>query len=163
MEKIYARYVPYGKGMDDALLNGARPYMTLDTETDATVKAEMAAWVIRDFCKYSYYDDDYDRGHSGTSTNEIAVDKMVSRSSGCYSTSDVIGDILVEDGHFAGVVLYITEDGGNGWSNYDRKGYCLLLIDGSVKGNPEKSHSFSDMNPDRALKICRGSYRQSRM
>ncbi len=68
---------------------------------------------------------------------------MTSRSSGVYSTDDVIGDILVENGHFAGVVLQVREQGGSAWTSYDTKNNTILYTDGRVVGKAQSSYSFS--------------------
>ncbi len=93
--------------------------------------------------EYCEEDDDYDRKYTGTSTKDVPLAEMTSRSSGAYSTDDVIGDILVENGHFAGVVLQVREQGGSAWTSYDRKNNTILYTDGRVVGKAQSSYSYS--------------------
>ena len=142
-EKKKARYVLYSKQMRAAIKAGNFAYIDLSENDEKRLRAEMEGFVVRDSCHYCYEYDDYDDKSSGFTINDVPVAEMISCRSGCYSTDDVLGEILVADGHFAGVVLLVEEEGGNGWSNYHRKSYPLLFTDGSVDGQAKKSYSFS--------------------
>lgn len=118
-------------------------YLNPDTATEEALRAETEGWYIHDECDYCYEDDDYNDKTEGHSVKDVPVAAMTSRSSSWRSSSDVIGDILVEGGHFVGVVLEVKEQGGSAWTSYDRKNDTILYTDGRVIGKPESFYSFS--------------------
>lgn len=116
-------------------------YLETDDATSAAIRLEAAGWQIRDRYYYSYENDDRDISDSETNiyTHEIA--DMASISSPVYS--GFRGDILVIDGHFAGVVLETGKGGGNGWTGERVGTYCILFADGTVLGSNVISEGFS--------------------
>jgi len=117
-------------------------YADFDEKTVMRLREEMACYEIYVGNSYTYEYDDDDGPTHGYSSKSVPIEKMVSLSSGLYSTSDPRGDCLILGGHFAGVVIYVEERGGNGWSNYDRSGYTVLYTDGRIVGNNVSSYSF---------------------
>ena len=139
-----AKYVYYTKGCENALKNGNYGYAQLDEEEIQALQPELAGWYVCDYSTYCIEYDDYDDVSRGSDINYVAVTDMVSCCSGMYSSSDVLGDILIDtDNHFIGVVLKVTQSGGNGWNNYDRTNYAILYTNGKVDGKAEKEYSFS--------------------
>ena len=123
--------------------NLALRYVELDEEATARVKAQMAEYqvVMHESYEYEYDDDDYPTRGSDVKIYEVA--DMVSLRSGCYSTDEVRGDIVLRGGMFAGVILYMYKKGGNGWDNYDYWWYSVMFTDGSMTKDNVSSYSFS--------------------
>ena len=143
MEKAKARYVLYTPDLAAAIAQGYLPNLPLDPATEETVRAELSGWVVRNSCDYCYEYDDYDDRSRGYSTDYIPVSDMISTKTGCYSTSDILGEILVADGHFVGVVLRLVDESHSTWQSDRRVHYPILLTDGTVIGTPHKSYYFS--------------------
>ncbi len=142
MEKKKAHYVLYSAEQVGSILGGSFKYISLYPEDEEALKNELASWEIVNYMSYCYEYDDYDDKSYGSSTSNVPVSEMISINSGMYSTNDVRGEILVEDGRFVGVVLIITEEGGSNWSSYRNSHYCILYADGRVEGKAESSYSF---------------------
>ena len=126
-------------------------YASFDEQTEEMLRNQAERWVIKDYHSYTYENDDYGTSSSDSSIIKTPLNDMTSISSGCYSSNDVLGDILVIDNEVAGAILYITEEGGNGWSNYNRKEYSLLYTDGKTVGKTTKSYSFSGESSSRYI------------
>ena len=96
---------------------------------DAVMK-EAEAWVIADTYDHSTYNEGHDSWScdKGTSLYDIS-------SFGCY--------VIVTDGHFGGVALTVEKTSGNGWNGSSYEGCCILLPDGTVIGDNEKTYHFS--------------------
>ena len=139
-----AKYVYYTKGCEKAFSEGNFGFATLDQDEIEALQAQMQGWFVRDYSSWRIEYDDYDDASYGSDSTLVAVPDIVSCTSGMYSSSDVRGDILIDkNNNFVGVILYIVEEGGNGWSNYNRSHYALLFTDGTNYGKAEKSYSFS--------------------
>ena len=139
-----AKYVYYTKGCEKAYSEGNFAFATLDQDEIEALQAQMQGWFVRDYSSWRIEYDDYDDVSYGSDSTLVAVPDIVSCTSGMYSSSDVRGDILIDrDNNFVGVILYIVEEGGNGWSNYNRSHYALLFTDGTTYGKAEKSYCFA--------------------
>ena len=123
--------------------NLALRYVELDEAATARVKAQMAEYqvVMHESYEYEYDEDDYPTRGSDTKFFEVA--DMISLKSGCYSTNEVRGDIVLRGGMFAGVILYMYKRGGSGWDNYDYWWYTVMFTDGSMTKDNVSSYSFS--------------------
>lgn len=148
IEKIYARFlrpvsVPEkGKKTvyaEDLILQ----YVEYGEATTARLKKEAAKYEVCSDNDYTYEYDEDDYPTRGSKRTIFEVEKLVSLSSGCYSTDEVRADILIVRGHFAGVVVYTDRRGGNGWNNYSESGYAILYKDGRIVGNNVSSYSYS--------------------
>ena len=102
----------------------------LDSETEAQVMKEAEEWVVEEFCRSSYYDDVHECGEESMSLENHPVESFGA-------------PIIVMDGHFFGISLWVEQTGGNGWSGTNSGRHCLLLVDGSIHGSNEKYYSFS--------------------
>ena len=148
IEKIYARFlrpvsVPEkGKRTiytDELTLQ----YAEYGEKATARLQKEAAKYEVCSDNDYSYEYDEDDYPTRGSKRKLFEVEKLVSLSSGCYSTDEVRADILIVRGHFAGVVVYTERRGGNGWNNYSENGYAVLYKDGRIVGNNVSSYSYS--------------------
>jgi hypothetical protein len=131
---------------DQADINTANlslKYVELSEEAAARVWEQMAEYrvVMHESYEYEYDEDDYPTRGSDTKIFEVA--DMVSLKSGCYSTNEVRGDIVLRGGMFAGVILYMYKKGGNGWDNYDYWWYTVMFTDGSRTKDNVSYYSFS--------------------
>ena len=142
-EKKYARYIAFSKDRVNSIKNGRFEFLYLDRDEEQKLQEQISEWQIHESCSYSYEYDDYEDKSTGYYFNDIDVFKILSTSSGCYSSSDILGEILVENGLFVGVVIKITEEGGGGWSSYKNVKYSILYLDGKYDGKPESYYSFS--------------------
>ena len=139
-----AKYVVYVRGCEEDYQKGRFGFTPLSDEQIANLQQQMQGWYVRDYSSYVIEYDDYDDKSYGSDINYVAVADMVSCVSGMYSSSDVLGDILITpQGEFVGVIIKIVNEGGNGWDNYRNVSYCTLFTDGKVVGKREKSYSFS--------------------
>ncbi len=96
---------------------------------DAVMK-EAEAWVIADSYDHSTYNEGHD---SWSRDNGISLYDI--SSFGCY--------VMVTDGRFGGVAFNVERTSGNGWNGSSYEGCCILLTDGSVIGDNEKTYHFS--------------------
>lgn len=128
-----------GYGLKSGEKRGGYPIQTngfvlnrtnLDAATEAVVREEAATWVIEKHYDHSTYHE----GHDVTDT-----DRGVSQ----YDIADFGCHIIVNDGHFYGVVLCLENTSGNGWNGYSYESNCLLLADGTIVGKNQKSYHFS--------------------
>ena len=143
MEKKKALFVNVLAHTTEDLRRGKYSYTALDPETEATVRAEMESWFIRNYSYYRNEYDDYDDVSTGSDVRDVPISEMISASSGWYSTDDVRGDILVAVGHFAGVTLLTENKSASTWSQSHSIEYALLYTDGTVIGKPESSYCFT--------------------
>ena len=147
MEKVYARFLTKMKednGQGKIRLGGVvLQYTEFDEQTTAMLKEEMSEYEVVVDEDYSYEYDEDDHPTYGSDRKVVDVDKVVSLTSGWYSSSDPRGDCLIVGGHFAGVVLYLENTGGNGWSNYNDKWYAVLYADGRIEGENSCHYSFN--------------------
>lgn len=144
MQVTKAKYVVYVKGCEEDYQKGRFSFAPLLDAQVSELNKQMQGWYVRDYSSYTYEYDDYDDKSHGSDLKYVAVSDMVSCVSGIYSTSDVLGDILInQQGKFVGVIVKIVNEGGNGWNNYRDVSYALLFTDGRVVGKAEKCYSFS--------------------
>jgi hypothetical protein len=144
MQVTKAKYVVYVKGCEEDYQKGRFSFAPLLDAQVQELNKQMQGWYVRDYSSYTYEYDDYDDKSHGSDLKYVAVSDMVSCVSGIYSTSDVLGDILInQQGQFVGVIVKIVNEGGNGWNNYRDVSYALLFTDGRVVGKAEKCYSFS--------------------
>jgi len=127
-------------------------YLELTPEAEEAVKAEAASWLLQDQYFYSYENDDYGTCSSDEGVRYYEIADMTSISSPVYS--GFRGDMLVIDGHFAGVVIETERSGGNGWSGNHVRTYGILFTDGTVLGNNQKNESFSGESTSRESSSC---------
>ena len=147
MEKTYARFlveVDEKKEPDRGTKIGPYKltYGRLDEKTAEQVKKQMAEYTLSVYERYETEYDDDDYPSVSHDYKRFELENIVSLSSGCYSTDEAQGDILVLNGQFAGVVIKARRWGGNGFSNYDDWWYCILQADGTIVGKNESEYSF---------------------
>lgn len=144
MTATKAKYVVYVNGCEEDYQKGRFGFAPLLEGQVQELNKQMQGWYVRDYSSYTYEYDDYDDKSHGSDIKYVAVPDMVSCVSGIYSTSDVLGDILITpDGQFVGVIIKLVDKGGNGWDNYRNVSYALLFTDGRVVGKPKQCYSFS--------------------
>ncbi len=144
MSVTKAKYVVYVSGCEGDYQMGRFAYAPLLQSQQEALKEQMQGWYVMDYSSYTYEYDDYDDKSHGSDIKYVAVPDMTSCVSGSYSTSDVLGDILIsQEGNFVGVIIKLVDQGGNGWDNYRNVSYALLFTDGRVVGKAEKCYSFS--------------------
>ena len=148
MEKIYARFLAPSIGKCYLTAQGIKlAYADFDEETTKKLIEQANEWVVvEDYL--AKYVNDYGADESGSSTNFFALPKMTSISSPTYSTNEVVGDILVENGKVAGAVIKLKTEGGSAFDNYNYIHYCILLTDGTVLGNPTSSYCYVGEDSD---------------
>ena len=118
-------------------------YIELDEKTREAVLSEASLYTVQASVtrSYEYDDDDYpSRSYDSYTAGPL---ELVSLSSPLYSTNDVLADILVIDGEFAGIVVKHRKWGGSGWSNYDYSWYTVIYKDGRISGTNLSEYSFS--------------------
>ena len=113
----------------------------LTGQETASLMEEIGNWELVDAYDYKYEDLAYDDVSSGSGERIITDDLLVSFLQGSYTSDQVHGGYLIDEGHFAGVVLDLEYDSsfGMAWSR-DRK-FGILLTDGR-KGGRTDSHYF---------------------
>lgn len=118
-------------------------FVTLGPATEATVRADAAEFVLEEQYRWRRYDDIRECGNSGGGLSNLPI--FDPKDAGSYELfgGSVRGFVLVRDGHFDGVALWIESSGGNGWSGSHTGGYCLQFADGRILGRNEESESFS--------------------
>ena len=134
---------PYEKKDENGeVIERGHKYITLEPEVEKVVRAEMEDYLFC-VCKVSeieYDDDDYpSRSHD---FEDIELGQIVSMTSPTYSSSDTLADIIVIDGHLAGVLVKARRWGGNGIANNDETWYCALYIDGTKRGENKSQYFF---------------------
>lgn len=150
-EMIKARFLVPAAGNDIKLTAHGLSlgYASFDEHTEAVLYKEAEEWVISHYSYYCYENDDYDSKDESSSTTLVPLTEMISLSSGAYTTDKIRGDILVLNGKVAGVVLYVMEQGGNGWSNYKSESFTILHTNGRVDGKACSYYSFSGESSSR--------------
>ena len=117
-----------------------QPVCLTGQETDSLME-EIGNWEIVDVYDYKYEDLAYDDVSSGSGERIISDDLLVSFLQGSYTSDQVQGGYLIDEGHFVGVVLDLEYDSSFGMAwNRDRK-FGILLTDGR-KGGRTDSHYF---------------------
>ncbi len=148
MAKIYARFLtpvakPESGKTKIVTQEFTLQYAEFDEQTTLRIKQEMAKYEICVDKDYSYEYDEDDYPSRGSSRKVVPIEKVVSLSSGFYSTDEPRGDCLIIGGQFVGVVLGVEKKGGNGWSNYFDSWYCVLYTDGRISGENTGEYCFS--------------------
>ncbi len=148
MEKTYARFLApiderknekYNVKVGEYKLK----YVEFDEETTNSIKRQMEKYEILIYNSYCYeYDEDPTPSH-GSNLKTIPVEKLISLTSGTYSSDEPRGDILILNGFFQGIVVFVERKGGNGWSNYYDSWYCILYADGRIQGKNVSEYNFS--------------------
>ena len=156
MEKIKARFLtPISNENEKAYIKTegySLKYVTFDEETTKRLLEEASCYEVCDFNIYIFANDVVDEKTKQIRTYGTEVPKLTSISSPMYSTDELpLADMLIIDGHFAGVVVKVVQEGGNGWSNYRREYYPILFIDGKVLGTTEAHYSYSGEDYDREI------------
>lgn len=77
-------------------------------------------------------------------------DTKAESSSHAYKSFDVgaVKGILVNNGHFGGVVLYLEFSSGGGMSSHTDKNYCILHADGRISGENKSGYIFTGEDSD---------------
>jgi hypothetical protein len=118
-------------------------FVTLDSKTEATVRAEAAEFILEKKYSWSSYNDVYESRDSGRGLANLAIFDPNDAASYTLFGGSQQGFVLLRDGHFDGIALWLESSGGNGWNGSHRGGYCLQFTDGRILGNNEESDSFS--------------------
>lgn len=74
----------------------------------------------------------------------VRLDKLINMKSNKVSTEEPIGDYIIRNGEFLGVVLFLENIEGGGWNNYKDNWYCILYENGRISGDNYCNHYISD-------------------
>lgn len=102
----------------------------------ATVTAEAAEWRLCVSNGWARSNDLYDTSSSGSGLSHKGLDHRS------------IKGFLVQNGHFAGVVLALEFSHGGGMSSYRDSYYCILHADGRISGRNESGSTFTGEDSD---------------
>ena len=100
-------------------------FAKLTPEEEATVREEAASWKVYNRTEEKVDHDDWGSYYVDGSTYEVKVLEMSSLAEETNSGRVPIGDVLVKDGHFAGVVIYC----GRNTDRYGVHSFCPLTAD----------------------------------
>ena len=135
--KFYKIVLSDGPDVQEA---GWKKFAPLDEEyaktIAATVEAEAAEWRLCVNNKWMHADDLHDTKETSSSHSNKGFD------------SSVVKGYLVNNGHFAGVVLLLEFSHGGGMSSYRDKYYCILHTNGNIDGKNEAGSSFTGEDSD---------------
>ena len=101
-----------------------------------TVEAEAEEWRLSINNEWMHADDLHD-----------TRDTCSSHSFKNFDTPEVKG-ILVSNGHFGGVVLFLEFSHGGGMSSYRDKYYCILHANGKISGKNQAGSTFTGEDSD---------------
>ncbi len=119
-------------------------YTELDEKQEELVRKQMSKYLLNVSSRYEYEYDDYDDGPSVSyDDKDFEISELLSLSSPVYSTSAPCADIIVSYGSFEGIIIKVTNVGGNGWNNYNEWWYTILYANGTMLGKNKSSYSFS--------------------
>ena len=140
-------------------------------ENEAEILAEVSLWRIKQTTDKNVDHDEYGDYFAGTNTRNVDI-SSINGLSETISYSAPAGEIIVEDGHFVGIIIYVgrnTDRYGyhatvpiNSDPHYHiewpmmrpdggevRHGYAILYTDGTTVGTPESEYvSWDDRQVD---------------
>ncbi len=147
-DKIYARFLTPVMVEDSSkptIKVAGKPfqYTSLNEVTAKCVLEQASLYYLSDSYRYEYEYDEDPSPTVSTGTKNFEIATLVSNSSSTYSTDAPTADMVVINGQFIGVILYLRRSGGNGFSNYNSSGYTFFNVDGTILGDNKASYYFS--------------------
>lgn len=124
-------------------------YVSLRPDYRSSIMKEIMQWEISVYHEYDYENDVYNDTEHEEYSKVVPMDQLISRQSATYCTGDVIGDYLIIDGEFAGVVVR-TQEERTGSPSYRRsEAFCILYCDGRISGSNTHSDGYTTEDTSR--------------
>lgn len=141
-ERITARFiVPDSSG---PIVTPAQSFSYFDFDENSAKRISEEASLYEIFVESKgSYEDERENLRTYHTTKSVSPVEMTSLSSPSHSTADVIGDIIVIGGRFAGVAIRISTSGGGTWDFKTTRSCTAFFKDGKVSGPTKSSYSSS--------------------